>query len=373
MPRPSATPCVLSLDIGTSSVRVLGYDTHGRLIPEVAASEEHAPDTTPDGGSTLDPDAVLERAFRCLDGALAKARELRREVVGVAACTFWHSVLPLDASGRPLGPLLMWSDTRSAAQAEGLKGALDEHAVHGRTGCVLHPSYVPAKMAWVRETQPQLAEARWVSIGEYLGLRTHGRLACSVSMASGTGLLDLRQRAWDSQVLAACGLSPDQLAPLVEPSEPSVGLTPEASARWPELAKVPWYPALGDGAASNLGCGATSSSRAALMVGTSGALRWVRCEGVPSPPWGLWAYLIDSNRYLYGGALSNGGNLAAWLRDTLRIPWGAELDAKLGALAPDGHGLTVLPFLAGERNPGWHGSARGTITGLSLHTTPAEI
>lgn len=74
-----------------------------------------------------------------------------------------------------------------------------------------------------------------------------------------------------------------------------------------------------------------------------------------------------------GGALSNGGNLFAWLRDTLRLPDLESLDPALAATEPDGHGLTVLPFLAGERCPGWRGDARAAIVGLSWSTQPEEI
>jgi len=90
-------------------------------------------------------------------------------------------------------------------------------------------------------------------------------------------------------------------------------------------------------------------------------------------PWGLWRYRWDRDRYLLGGALSNGGNLFAWFRDTLRAPAEETLEQQLAALEPDGHGLTVLPFLAGERCPGWRGDARAALVGLSWSTTPTEI
>jgi gluconokinase len=91
------------------------------------------------------------------------------------------------------------------------------------------------------------------------------------------------------------------------------------------------------------------------------------------PPEGLWLYLIDTRRALLGGALSEGGNVFAWLRRTFRLPAIAELEAEMLAIAPASHGLTVLPMLAGERSPGWHADAKMTITGLSHHSTPAEI
>ena len=74
-----------------------------------------------------------------------------------------------------------------------------------------------------------------------------------------------------------------------------------------------------------------------------------------------------------GGALSNGGNLFAWLQEMLRLGPAEEVEAELDLLRPDEHGLTVLPFLSGERSTGWHSEARAAFIGLSLDTSPVEI
>jgi gluconokinase len=135
---------------------------------------------------------------------------------------------------------------------------------------------------------------------------------------------------------------------------------------------VPWFPAIGDGAAANIGSGCTSPKRMALTVGTTGAVRVVQPD-VPEVPAGLWCYRVDQRRALLGGATSEGGNVYAWMRDTLRLGEAEAIEQALAKLPPDGHGLTVLPFLAGERSPGWAGDVRATISGLGLNTTPLDI
>jgi gluconokinase len=82
---------------------------------------------------------------------------------------------------------------------------------------------------------------------------------------------------------------------------------------------------------------------------------------------------VDRDYALLGGATSEGGNVYAWLRQSLRLGEREELEAALAASEPDGHGLTVLPFLAGERSPGWAGHARATLHGVTVATTPADI
>jgi gluconokinase len=142
--------------------------------------------------------------------------------------------------------------------------------------------------------------------------------------------------------------------------------------RWPVLARVPWYPAHGDGACSNIGSGCAGPDRIALNVGTSAALRVVRPEGLGAhraTPSGLWRYRVDARRALVGGATSEGGNVLAWCRQTLALPADdGALERALAAVPPDGHGLTALPFLAGERSPGWRPEARAVLAEVSLAT-----
>jgi gluconokinase len=92
-----------------------------------------------------------------------------------------------------------------------------------------------------------------------------------------------------------------------------------------------------------------------------------------TPEGGLWLYYVDKRRALLGCALSEGGNMLAWLKNTLQLPDLRKLDEQLAGLEPAAHGLTILPELAGERGPGWHAHATMTISGLTLHTTPLEI
>jgi gluconokinase len=91
------------------------------------------------------------------------------------------------------------------------------------------------------------------------------------------------------------------------------------------------------------------------------------------PPVGLWLYLIDAKRAVLGGALSEGGNMLYWLDNVLKLPSFADAESLVAALQPDGHGLTILPFIAGERSLGWHANARMTISGIQAHISPADL
>ena len=112
----------------------------------------------------------------------------------------------------------------------------------------------------------------------------------------------------------------EQFGGLVDLDQPAVGLRPEWARRWPALAGVPWLPALGDGAAANVGSGALDSQLAALTIGTTGALRVIVPPDQPELPAGLWLYRVTRAQGLLGGATTEGGNLLAWLRAVLQLP-----------------------------------------------------
>lgn len=152
------------------------------------------------------------------------------------------------------------------------------------------------------------------------------------------------------------------------------GLLSEFAARWPCLENIPWFPAIGDGAAANIGSAKSGAPHTiAVTLGTTGAVRTVTSDTISSIPDGLWCYRVDRGRMLPGGALTEGGNVYAWLLKTLRMDDPHQLEREVAKMRPDEHGLTFLPFFAGERTPGWRGEAKATVHGMTFATSPKDI
>ncbi|NOZ05672.1 MAG: gluconokinase [Chloroflexi bacterium] len=368
-------PYILTIDLGTSSARAMLFDAQGHALRGLVAREVHAMHVRPDGAVEDDVSHVIERVASVLDQILALAGPRAAQIGAVAMDTFVSNVLGLNAAGQVVTPVYTYADTRPTPDVETLRNLLDEGAIYQRTGCRFHTSYLPARFLWLQRTDPDRFSSvqQWMSVGEYLVALFFGRTACTFSIASWTGLLDRKRLAWDAEVFAALPVRPEQFAPLVDANHAFRGLLPAWAERWPALRDVPWFPAIGDGAAANIGSGCTSAERVALTVGTSGAMR-VILPGTPeNVPDGLWCYRVDSRRSLLGGALSEGGNVVRWLRDTLQLDSPEDVERALQSMEPDAHGLTVLPHLAGERSPGWRPDARAAFTGLSLATRPVDI
>ena len=374
---------IVTLDVGTSSVRTLLFDERGREVGDCGAHLPYEVHTTADGGVEVDADELAGLVVEGLSEIHAQMKVARLRPSAVAFSAFWHNVLGVSGDGRPTTPVLHPFDTRSSGAARKLAQRIDPRRLHARTGCVPHPSYVPAKLLWLSESLPDVFRAtrRWMSFGEYFFLKLFGRAVASTSMVSGSGLWNQRQNDYDAEVLAALPVEPGQLCPVEEMDRPQTELRAEYKSLWPEFAGAPWYPALGDGACNNIGSGCLAPDRFALMVGTSGAMRAV-LEAPGSSEIsdlkfeiseGLWCYRVDRNRYILGGALSNGGLVFQWMKRNLRLPPDEEIEKKLAPMSPGAHGLTVLPLFAGERSTKWRADARAAIAGLAAHTGPLEI
>ncbi|HUG47747.1 MAG TPA: FGGY family carbohydrate kinase [Candidatus Limnocylindria bacterium] len=367
-PSAAERPLALAIDVGSSSVRAMLFDRLGRPLHGLSATAAYRMRTSPGGAVEVPADELVEHLAGVLDRLALRAGRRLREVAAVGTCTFSQSLVALDGDGRPLTGVLSWADTTAKTAADELRAELDQAHVWQRTGAPLHASYWPARLRLLGRR----GVACWTGFGELLGEWLTGRQAASVSSASATGMLERRRDRWDEQLLGHLGVAPASLPPIVADDQPLGTLRPALARRWPALAGVPWYPAWTDAACGNVGLGCHGPNRAALMIGTSSALRVLLDGRDVDVPSGLFCFRLGSNGSLLGGQLSEGGGTMAWLaRLTHRsLRW---LERAAAELPADAHGLTVLPYLAGERGPGYHDRARAAISGLSLNSGPAEV
>jgi len=367
--------CILTLDIGSSSVRTLVFSFDGTGLDGCGIQIPYQALTSEDGGWESEAPELSGIVVDALTRTCGQLRARGIRPAAVAVDTYWHSLVGIDAGSHPTTSILHPFDSRSSKDALLLASRIDNLGQHARTGCMLHPSYPPPKLLWLSQTQPGAfaATRRWMSVGEYLFLQFFGVPAASTSMVSAGGLWDQNRGDYDEELLAALPVRREQFADPGTLDQPCTALLPQYRALWPELDGIPWYPALGDGACDNIGSGCTIRDRWALMVGTSGAMRvTIESPSVEIPP-GLFCYRVDRKRFVTGGALSNGGAVYAWMKKILRLPDDAEVERQLAGMTPGLHGLTLLPLFAGERSTEWRMDVRGAISGLATSTTPMEI
>lgn len=372
---------VLALDIGTSSVRCSAYDETGTYV----ASSRHVQMYRAAADGTLPLTTVTQASEAVVDGCLHALRSLQRnhQAVAVGISSIAMSWLGIDAAGRPLTPIYTYACRHGAQAASDLRRQLQQDGaadrIHATGGVPLHTAYAPAQLLGLAATNPGVLQAVtwWQTLGAYLLSRWLGPIPApiSTSEAGWTGLLDRARSTWHDELLAYLPITAQYLPPLQDYAQGLVGLRPEWRARWPELHRCPFFLPVGDGAAANIGSGALDSRFLAVTVGTSAAVRVVLTETegqIPAVPTGLWGYRVDRTRHLLGGALTDGGSLVRWIYDFLGSGQ-EDLTRAAAEVGPDGHGLTLLPFLHGERSPGWADNATLAVQGITGRTRPAHL
>src|ERR1041385_1328288 len=282
---------LLSIDVGTSGVGAALFDEHGKPSGiQVRNSRDRAPASD---FAELDPDALVDEVIKAIDELFTYHYHSAGQLELIAISAFWHSLLGIDADGRPTTRLLTWADTRAAQAAKDLRVQFNEQEIHSRPGCRFHPSYWPAKLQWLKSHQSErFSNTRgWLGFAEYLCLRLFGETAISISMASATGLFNQRGCDWDWDFVDALGISPDTLPQVKERLDAK--LSDAFAFRWPALAEARLVTIVGDGVANNIGAGCSSKDKIALMVGTSGAMR-VAFRGEPPSTLAasLWSYRV---------------------------------------------------------------------------------
>jgi gluconokinase len=375
MPPNERSDFILSIDIGTSATKAVLFDTD---VNQVAILRKHYPIHAPHKGwSEQEPKVILDAVL----GAIQEITDWLPEgsrVLGVSFSSQLYSTLAVDADGKVLTNSLTWSDTRSAEIAQAISQRPEAQGIYQRTGCPIDAIYPLAKIQWLKENFKLPENTRFISIKEYVIFRLIGQWVVDWSIASATGLFDIKEHHWDKTALSLLGIIPANLSELVPPRHiltkwnqeiiDLIGLPPD----------TPLIIGGGDGPLASIGVGAYSSDRLAVNVGTSAAARLIISEAKVDPEGRLWTYVVDEDLWVIGGIVSSGGIVYDWFLENFLS--GIEETEKDGstqdihkyadrlasAVPPGAENLIFIPYLGGEQCPSWRPHTRGSFFGLDF-------
>lgn len=352
---------VASLEISTSSAKCILFSVERGVVAEMTSRyASHVAD-----GLSQDPNGLLECALDVLRRVVHRAQALGLRIEAVGLTGTWHSLLILDRERRPLGRVSTWADLSGAPWVAPLRAdeRLVRRAYHS-TGCMVHAMYPAWKWYSLRQRQPELMDsAKYVSSQvEFVFEALTGCARVSRSIASGTGMLNIATLDWDDNVLGVVGIRREQLSQLEEAFY-TAGLRAPFAERLGLPSGVPVTVGCSDGAMNQLAIGALHTGVMSMSVGTSGALRVVHPEPrIPDIP-STWCYYLLNGRRLSGAAVNNGTNCVDWF---LQRYLAQNLNPAVydsfsdGAASVHRSGAPLfLPFVFGERCPGWNEDRAG--------------
>lgn len=356
------------IDLGTTHTKAILCDENGHLLWEQKLLvHTHHPQQ---GWHEQNPLEIWQN-LQTLLLSLAKLVNEKGEKCRICFSSAMHSIMAVNESGLPLSPLLTWADLRTAQLVDELRNQTNALDLYNATGTPLHPMSPLCKIVWFRTKYNDLFQKnfKWVSAKDYIWWQLTGSWQADHSVASASGLFNIRERRWHPAALELAGISEAQLPETVSVMHRvQPGRMPPGCGQWKQ---VPEFQIGGsDGFLANLGSDATEKGVMALTIGTSGAVRVLNDGPVDFEKTSLFQYAADEGRWLLGGAVNNGGNLLAWFSEVFLQ--GNQTTERVmqywldrAAQVPRGcDGLACTPWVFGERAPVWDANARASFSGI---------
>lgn len=369
----------LGIDIGTSGTKTLAMREDGEILATATAAY---PLSSPKPGwSEQNPEDWWDATAETVKKVLKAGKIKPDDVAGIGLSGQMHGSVFLDKQDNVIRPAILWNDQRTANECADI-----ESRAGGRSKLiemVANPAltgFTAPKILWLQKNEPKnYAKTTHILLPkDFVRLRMTGEYATEVSDASGTLLLDVRNRSWCKPLLDKLDISPS-LLPKVYESEDVTGTLTEAAAKLLGLKKgIPVVGGGGDQAAGAVGNGIVKRGIISATLGTSGVV-FAHSDEVQIDPAGrvhTFCHAVRGKWHVMGVVLSAGGSLQ-WYRNQFAEPEVAaakkiktdpyNIITEQAAEAPPGcEGLFFLPYLTGERTPHADPNARGCFIGLSL-------
>jgi gluconokinase len=224
-------------------------------------------------------------------------------------------------------------------------------------------------LLWMKETnfEPYRQAAYFISVKEYVLQKWFGRSMVDYSMASATGLFNMKTFDWDEEALELAGVNKNQLSRIVPPTEILTGIDKAIADEMGISSEMPFVIGSADGQLANLGSGAINPGEVAISAGTSGAIRQMIKGFEVSDSQETFCYAFTDELSILGGPTNNGGIALQWLKELIEYEGSFDqLTAEAEKVAPGAEGVLFLPYINGERAPIWKQEAKGNFFGLSI-------
>jgi xylulokinase len=360
---------LIGIDVGTSGTRALAVTTEGELVAEATRPHELL---TPRPGWTEQHPSEWWEACK---GVLAEAAAAGGEIVGLGVTGQMHGSVFLDASGEVIRPALLWNDQRTADECDEITSRVGEARLLELAGNPALTGFQAPKVLWLARHEPD-AYARVQSVllpKDYVRFELTGERATDASDASGTLLLDVRERDWSDEILDALEIPRSWLPRVYEGPEATATVRDDVADELGLPRGLPVAAGGGDNAAAAVGVGVVREGSVSTSIGTSGVLFAHRDAFTPDPSGRVHAFChaVPGAWHLMAVTLSAGGSLS-WWRDRWDVSFDELID-EASSVEPGAEGLLFLPYLTGERSPHLDPHARGGFVGLTVRHERAHM
>ena len=373
-------PVFLGLDIGTTStIGILIDDRGGTLATAKRPSTLLSHDAN---WAEEDPEQWWSNVGEITRELIAAAGIEPSAVVGIGVTGMLPAVILVDAAGNVIRRSIQQNDARATRELDTFSARMPEEAFLELTGTGYSQQLVGPKLMWLRDHEPEhFARAHAVlGASDFITARLTGTIQVEHNWALESGFVNLATGAYDEGLVAMAGVDPALLPPIRRSEEVIGRLRPEAARHLGLPEGVPVVAGCADHVASAFVCGASNNGD--LVIKFGGAADILLSSDKPVRDRRLFMdYHIVPGLYFPNGCMAAGGNLLNWILANFA---GDEV-AKAAEAGISPHQwldraaehrrseLLFLPYILGEKTPLMDPHARGTLVGLGLHHTIADI
>ena len=369
-------PYIIGIDIGTGSTKAVSVDLTGNILQ---VSQHAYPTFRPEPGySEQDPELIWNAFKSCIRETI---QALGYAPAAISLSSAMHSIIPVNDSGAALANLITWADSRSESIAETLRVGPQGENMYRISGTPLHAMSPLSKIIWIKQNQPDLFSRthKFVSIKEFIWFKLFGEFEIDYALASATGMFDIIGLGWSSEILNFAGIDISRLSEPVNTGFQRTEVFAEAALEMHLPASTIFVIGASDGCCANLGSAVVDASKAALTIGTSGAVRVTSEKPVYNFKAMTFNYLLDEKTFVCGGPVNNGGLAIDWAIQKFLSPAQSSGDpyqtffSIIEQNTSAAEKLLFLPYLTGERAPYWDTHASAAFIGLRQNHTQADL
>jgi xylulokinase len=362
----------IGIDLGTSSVKLMLVDGFGNIkkivmreypvfYPNSGWSEQYPQDWWEAVSSAI-PELVEDGEGKSIRG------------IGVAGQM--HGLVILDDRDNIIRPAILWNDGRTALQTEYLNNFIGKEKLFEHTGNIAFAGFTAPKLLWLKENEPEnFAKINKIMLPkDYVNYRLTGIHSTDFSDASGTLLLDVKNRKWSSEMLKLCSVRETQMPCLYESYEVVGRILPETADKFGISRDVVVVAGAGDNAAAAVGTGTVGEGRCNISLGTSGTIFASSDHFTGDVTKAIHSFCHADGGYHLMGCILSAALCSKWFcegvlntRDYGLIE--AEIDEELLGR----NEVFFLPYLMGERSPINDTDATGLFIGLRPNTTSPQM
>lgn len=360
----------IGIDLGTSAMKGIVVDKTGVVLREASASYEII---CPQNGWT---EQMPEDWLHAMHSVLKELCEgdIGEKIKGISFSGQMHGLVAVDEFGQVIRPCILWNDGRADGETDYLNSIIEKDNLVKLTGNIAFAGFTAPKLMWLRTNEPKNFNriSKIMLPKDYLAYTLTGIYATDFSDASGTLLLDVKNKRWSRRMLNICGLSEKQLPQLHESYDCIGVIKSEIATRYGMRDDVKVIIGAGDNASAAIGMGAVRDGDCNISLGTSGTVFVCRDQYRESTSYAMHNFAHANGKWHLMGCILSAASCRKWWIENVLLSNEYDGDECLASKSECGKVL-FLPYLRGERCPHNDVYARGAFIGLSADTTRGQM